>query len=94
MEEKVDAGKKKAKRGARPEIDRLELRALLLGSVPADCISWGKRLKRVAGEEGELKLVFEGKMTGVVLGLKRVIFLADELDRDTYYLFVGAAMVY
>ncbi|KAN0099927.1 FAD/NAD(P)-binding domain containing protein [Hyaloscypha variabilis] len=63
---KVDAGKKKAKRGARPEIDRLELRALLLGSVPADCISWGKRLKRVAGEEGELKLVFEGNGDGEV----------------------------
>ena len=46
------------------------------------------------GASNAEKLVFEGKMTGVVFGLKQVTFLADELDKDTYYLFVGAAMVY
>jgi len=54
----VDGGKKQRKTGARPEIDRLALRGLLLGSVPEECICWGRKLKKVAGD-GESKLVFE-----------------------------------
>lgn len=37
----------------RPEIDRLQLRQLLLNSLPADRIRWGKTLSKVRRNEGE-----------------------------------------
>ncbi|KAE9364814.1 FAD/NAD(P)-binding domain-containing protein [Stipitochalara longipes BDJ] len=73
----VDGGKKQKKRGARPEIDRLQLRGLLLGSVPEERIMWGKKLKRVAGEDGDLKLVFEGAGDGEEVGGFDLIVGAD-----------------
>jgi 2-polyprenyl-6-methoxyphenol hydroxylase-like FAD-dependent oxidoreductase len=57
----VDAGKRR-KKDARPEIDRIVLRKLLLKSVPGESIKWGKRLKRISQESGggDLRMVFEG----------------------------------
>jgi len=40
--------------GARPEVDRETLKQLLLESVPAGWIKWGKHLRRVDGETGLL----------------------------------------
>lgn len=37
----------------RPEIDRLQLRQLLLNSLPADSIRWGKTLSKVGRNEDE-----------------------------------------
>ncbi|UPK99419.1 hypothetical protein LCI18_010354 [Fusarium solani-melongenae] len=37
----------------RPEIDRLQLRQLLLSSLPADSIRWGKTLSKVSHNEDE-----------------------------------------
>ncbi|PMD60427.1 FAD/NAD(P)-binding domain-containing protein [Hyaloscypha bicolor E] len=56
----VDGGKKK-KKDARPEIDRVVLRKLLLESVPGESIKWGRKLKRVSQESGsgDVRMVFE-----------------------------------
>ncbi len=57
---KVDGGDGgKRRRNARPEIDRVALRALLLGSIPRERVMWGKRLKSIMGENDDLKSKFE-----------------------------------
>lgn len=40
--------------GGRPEIDRRQLRDLLLNSIPAHRIRWGKTLKTVDRQQGEV----------------------------------------
>jgi len=54
-----DGGKRR--KNARPEIDRVALRALLLESIPGEKIMWGKKLKSIAGEADDLKLRFEDR---------------------------------
>ncbi|KAH8758541.1 hypothetical protein F5882DRAFT_417553 [Hyaloscypha sp. PMI_1271] len=56
----VDGGKKK-KKDARPEIDRVVLRKLLLESVPGETIKWGRKLMSVSQESGsgDVRMVFE-----------------------------------
>lgn len=55
----VDGGKRK-KKDARPEIDRVMLKKLLLDSVPEECIKWGKKLRNVSQEPGKgIRMVFE-----------------------------------
>ena len=47
-----------AGKGDRPEIDRRELKEILMESVPVECMRWGRRLKEVM-EGGMLR--FEGR---------------------------------
>jgi 2-polyprenyl-6-methoxyphenol hydroxylase-like FAD-dependent oxidoreductase len=44
----VVAGSDSRLSGARPEIDRRQLRSLLLGSLPEGSVKWGKRLRSVS----------------------------------------------
>jgi 2-polyprenyl-6-methoxyphenol hydroxylase-like FAD-dependent oxidoreductase len=44
----VVAGSDSRVSGARPEIDRRQLRSLLLGSLPEGSVKWGKRLRSVS----------------------------------------------
>jgi 2-polyprenyl-6-methoxyphenol hydroxylase-like FAD-dependent oxidoreductase len=49
----------------RPEIDRTQLRDLLLASLPQDFIQWGHELKQVRpSEEGTYNLLFENATAG------------------------------
>jgi 2-polyprenyl-6-methoxyphenol hydroxylase-like FAD-dependent oxidoreductase len=79
----------KRKGDARPEIDRIMLRQLLLDSVPKDKIKWGKKLKRVTDDsEAGVRIHFEdGKEVGgfdLIVGAdgawsKTRRFLSDEM---------------
>jgi 2-polyprenyl-6-methoxyphenol hydroxylase-like FAD-dependent oxidoreductase len=87
---KVEGGKKGGERkGARPEIDRIQLRQLLLDSVPVECLKWGKKLSKVTQDagSGDLRMEFEdGQEVGgfdLIVGAdgcwsKTRAFLTDE----------------
>ncbi len=47
-----------AEKNGKPEIDRVELRRLLLESLPGEVVQGGKKLLRIEGD-GEVKLCFE-----------------------------------
>jgi 2-polyprenyl-6-methoxyphenol hydroxylase-like FAD-dependent oxidoreductase len=53
-----ESGKTTQSTWGRPEIDRRRLRDILLESLPAEMIRWGKKLKTVEDLDGELTLVF------------------------------------
>ncbi|PMD12339.1 FAD/NAD(P)-binding domain-containing protein [Hyaloscypha hepaticicola] len=86
---KVDGGGGgKRRKNARPEIDRVALRALLLESIPRERVMWRKKLRSVAGEADDLKLRFEdGEEVGgfdLIVGAdgawsKTRNFLSDEM---------------
>ncbi|MGH8083380.1 MAG: FAD-dependent oxidoreductase [Lysobacter sp.] len=49
----------------RPEVDRTALRAMLLDSVPSNCVRWGCSLREIRGcEDGRWELVFEHSTEG------------------------------
>jgi len=51
--------------GNRPEVDRSALRSLLLGALPAGCVSWGRSVRDVhATAEGRWILSFDGTTEG------------------------------
>jgi len=48
--------------GDRPEVDRAELRALLLGSLPDGTVAWGRKVSRVApAEDGTIEVECVGE---------------------------------
>ncbi len=50
-----------ARSGGRPEIDRGDLRRLLMGSIPADTIHWGCKVRAVGVRDGGgHRIAFEG----------------------------------
>ncbi len=51
--------------GDRPEVDRTELRRILIESLPADMIRWGSRLSRVEPRaDGAYEVILEGGGAG------------------------------
>ena len=51
--------------GDRPEVDRTELRAMLLQALPADCVRWGHATREVqATDDGRWTLAFDDGSAG------------------------------